>query len=84
MPVHDPKHQKRDYIREGPAVVSVPRGRYVGNMNPPIQVVRVKGHCSKSQQRRLRQLFAMSAELYNACLASPPMTCASHPGPILL
>ena len=39
-------------------------------MNRPVQVVRVKGNCSRSQHRRLDQLFSMSAEMYNACLES--------------
>lgn len=39
-------------------------------MNSPVLTVRVKGNCSRSQHRRLDQLFSMSAEMYNACLES--------------
>ena len=34
------------------------------------QTLRMTVRCSKSQHRRLEQLFCMSAELYNACLES--------------
>ena len=37
-------------------------------MGSPVHVVRVTGRCSRSQHRRLSQVFGMSAELYNACL----------------
>ena len=39
-------------------------------MGSSVLTVKVKGNCSKSQHRCLVQLFAMSAEMYNACLES--------------